>query len=153
MLNGRRILLGLIIASAAVVQGCAIGAGVTGASAAYVITGEQSTNGLAELRNREGQPEAEHAVKEWLDRGQLPLPVLDDGVHDFRIRPAKYVKVPRSRGAQIIELWDGESVIVEYVVSWDRQPAEYRLVKAVNRLYAGKIDVSDVPVLKLYDID
>ncbi len=80
-----------------------------------------------------------------------PLPVLPEGSHNFSIRVgADQVRVPGSRGARRVELFDGQTLLAEYVVAWDKTPEEYRVVSATNRLYEAPLDVSKVPALPTY---
>ena len=64
------------------------------------------------------------------------------------IRSTTSVNVKGSLGARAVELWDRNRLVAEYVVAWDRQPEQYRLVSAQNKLYGGELDVSAVPVLQ-----
>ena len=57
--------------------GCLVGA-VAGVGTAYVLTEEEQTNILTDVYNVRGEKHVADAVKTWLDRGQLPLPVLPD---------------------------------------------------------------------------
>jgi len=160
MLNGRKILTATLIALAACMQGCLISwplasstAVVTGTTGAYVATSEPATECLTNLSSVGPVVNVTDAVREWLNRGELPLPVLGDGVHTFHLKAGDFTGVKGARGARIVQLLDGEVVIAEYTVAWDRVPPEYRLAAARNLLYEGELDVGRVPILKTYEID
>ncbi len=85
--------------------------------------------------------------------GELPLPVLGDGVHSFHLKAGNFAEAKGAQGARIVQLLDGEVIIAEYTVAWDRVPPQYRLVAARNLLYDGELDVSKVQVLKTYEVD
>ena len=149
MLAGRKVLLLMVVPLlCGMAAGCQWLTLAAGTEAAYEVTATPATDRLTNLAHVEGSLYVGEAVKVWMDRGQLPLPVLEDGVHEFDIRPTKYVEMKGSLGARVVELWDRNRLVAEYVVSWDRRPEEYRLVSAQNKLYEGELDVSAVPVLK-----
>jgi hypothetical protein len=104
----------------------------------YEATAQTTTENLTKLAFIEGSMYVDKAVKVWMDRGQLPLPLdaMADGVHDFSIRSTTPVNVKGSLGARAVELWDRDRLVAEYVVS------------ANNKIYGGDLDVSAVPVLQ-----
>ena len=125
---------------------------VAGAGGAYVLTAKKQTEVGTEMYNLGGDEYVKDAVKVWLERGQLPLPVLREGTHNFALKKTSGVKVPHSRGARTVELYDNGSHIATYVIAWDRRPVEYRVEKATNLLYAGKLDPKSAPVIKITDL-
>jgi hypothetical protein len=158
MLSGRKALLLGVVLLAPVIQGCVLGGYLASAGAltvGYAALSEPATTGMTDISSVGGVRYVEDAVKIWLERDQLPLPVLEEGEHTFTIRSTGFVRVKGARGARVVQLkekYKGQDrLIAEYVVSWDSTPEQYTLVRAVNRLYAGKLDVSSTPVLKTYN--
>jgi hypothetical protein len=145
--GGIVILLMLIAAMSAGCQAPIVW-GTAAFGGAYVATGEAQTEGLTYMSQSAGGNDVQEAVDYWLARGELPIPVLPDGVHSFSTKKGELVRAQNSTGAQVVELYDGGRLIAEYVVSWNKQPVEYRLDRAVNRLYDGKLDVANVPIIK-----
>ena len=152
MLDGRKILTAILITLAACMQGCLMGA-ITATTGGYIATSEPATECLTNLSSVGSAFDVEDAVREWLNRGQLPLPVLGDGVHPFHLKAGNFAELTGARGARIVQLLDGEVVIAEYTVAWDRVPPEYRLAAARNLLYDGELDVGRTHVLKTYELD
>lgn len=152
MLDGRKILLVTVMVLAACVQGCLMGA-IAATTSTYVATSKPATEALTDASRIRACVHVEDALEEWMRQRQLPIPVLDPGTHAFRIRSADFVKVKGAAGARVVELWDGERLIAEYTVSWDRMPVEYRLASVRNLVYDEKLDVSNVPVIKTYAPD
>jgi len=146
----RKVVLLMVVALAPTVSGCLVGA-VAGAGTAYWLTAPQQTEVMTTLWNQSGENYVEDAMKTWLDRGQLPLPVLPDGMHTFSLLKTDYVTVPHALGAQTVALYDRGRLIAEYVVAWDRRPLEFRVAKATNRLYDGDLDVSTTPRIQITD--
>ena len=160
MLDGRKFFTTILVVLAACMQGCLVTwplasstAVVTGATGAYVATSEPATECLTNLSSVGPVVDIEDAVREWLNRGELPLPVLGDGVHTLHLKAGDFAEVKGARGARIVQLLDGEVVIAEYTVAWDRVPPEYRLAAARNLLYEGELNVDRVPLLKTYELD
>jgi len=149
-LAARTVLLAAAVACVPLVAGCEWVMLTAGTGAAYEATAKPTTDALTQVAHVEGSLYVDKAVKVWMERGQLPLPLdaLTDGVHDFDIRSTKSVTVKGSLGARVVELWDHGRLVAEYVVCWDRKPEQYRLVSATNKLYGGQLDVSAVPVLQ-----
>ena len=152
MLDGRRLIFAALMALTAFTAGCPIGLVVTGTTTGYIAGSEPGTEALTNVSHVWPVADVENVVTEWMNRGQLPLPVLDDGVHTFYLRQGKFTPARGGLGARVVELLDGQQVVAEYAVAWDRTPVEYRLLWARNLLYDGELDVSKVPVLKTYDI-
>lgn len=150
MLDGRKVLVGIVIVLMASVQGCLVGstAGVTGY---YVTRSKPMTARMTEASNAGGVLDVEEAVKIWLQRNQLPVPVFD-GRQEFKVRATQMVQIKGMKGGRKVELLAGEKPIAEYVVSWDKTPLEYRVLLAKNLLYGGNLNVDNVPVLKTYDL-
>jgi len=149
MLAGRKVLLLMVVPLlCGMAAGCEWVTLATGTGVAYEATAKPATQAMTQLVHVEGSLYVSEAVRLWMERGQLPLPVLEDGVHDFSIRPTKAVTVKGALGARTVELWDRNRLVAEYIVCWDRKPEEFRLVSARNRLYGGDLDVTSVPVLK-----
>jgi len=151
MLTGRKALVLVVILLVPSLGGCLVGA-VAGGGSAYVLTSQQQTALGTDIFNLGGDEYVEDAVKTWLARGQLPLPVLPDGTHTFGVRRGEGVKVKHSRGARVVTLYDGGRPIATYVIAWDRRPLEYRVHKATNLLYAGELDASTAPVIRITDL-
>lgn len=151
--------LPLLVATVICVGGCAVPGyiflgGLAGGGAVYTDyceNGAVMTQSITTFYNRDEANQVGDAVRVWLDRTQLPLPVLADGPHNFSERVARVVNVPDSRGARAVDLYDNGNLVAEYVVAWDRQPPQYRLVSATNLLYEGKLDVEDVPELQVQE--
>lgn len=148
----RKVLVLVVLVAAAAASGCLVG-GVASGGTAYVVEGPQMTKRFTNISNTGGMLHVEDAVRTWLIRGQLPLPVMDEGVHEFSIRTARWAKVTGARGGRVVQVCDGEEIVAEYTVAWDKVPVEYRLVSATNMLYAGELDVSEVPVLRTYNVE
>ena len=151
MSRHRKTLILSLVFLAPSLGGCLVGA-VAGVSGAYVLTAKEQTRIGTEIYNLGGDEYVEAAVKVWLERGQLPLPVLPEGTHNFALKKTDGVQVPHSRGARVVELYDNGSRIATYVIAWDRRPVEYRVEKATNLLYAGKLDPKSAPVIKITDL-
>ena len=114
-------------------------------------SGPEVTQRLTDMSNSGGAVYVGDAVQMWLDRGQLPMPVLPEGSHSFSVRVGtQQVRVPGSRGARIVQLFDNGNPVAEYLVAWDRTPEEYRVVSATNLLYDRPLDATNVPALKTY---
>jgi hypothetical protein len=153
MSSVHRILLVVVVASLPVFAGCewllltgAVGGG-------YVASGEKSTQNLTDKVNSNGAVYVGDAVQTWLNRNQLPMPALPDGSHSFGVRVgSELVRVPGARGARRVDLFDNGAPIASYVVSWDKNPAEYRLVSATNLLYDQPLEVENVPLIPTYSI-
>ena len=147
----RNLLMIAALASVVAVAGCEWLLISGAAGGGYVGAGPGVTQAFTDISNSAGAQHVGDAVQTWLTRGQLPLPVLPEGSHNFSIRVgADQVRVPGSRGARRVELFDGQTLLAEYVVAWDKTPEEYRVVSATNRLYEAPLDVSTVPVLPTY---
>ena len=153
MLSGRKPLLLLLVLPVVLTAGCQwlLLTGAVGGT--YIATSDQHTKDWTDLFNSEGAKHVEDAMRIWLDRGQLPMPVLPEGSHNFAFRVGKAVDVKCSRGARTVEFYDNDRLVADYVVAWDRRPEEYRLVSATNRLYDGVLSVDDVPVLRMTELD
>jgi hypothetical protein len=146
----RNALLLLLVLPIVMTAGCAWLAVTAGVGTGYIVHGEQATKNWTDCMNASGQKHVEDAVRVWLDRGQLPMPVLPDGSHSFAIRVGKEaVQVKEAKGARNVELFDNDRPIAAYVVAWDRSPEEYRLVSATNRLYDSELKVDNVPPLQI----
>ena len=153
MRSARTVLLLIGAMGLAMTAGCQWLGMWAGAHALYVVGSEPMTKAATDMSNSGGAAYVGQAVTMWLDRNQLPMPVLPEGPHDFSVRVGVAVDVKRARGARVVELLDGPQLIAEYVVAWDKTPEEYRLVSATNRVYEGALDVSDVPVIQTYHLD
>jgi hypothetical protein len=153
MLSGRKSLLLLIVLPVVLTAGCQWLAltGVVGG--AYVDSGPQATKNFTDLSNQDGAKHVEDAMRVWIDRGQLPMPVLPEGSHSFATRVEGAVQVKSARGARLVRLFDNNHVVADYVVAWDRRPEEYRLVSVTNRIYDSVISVDSVPTLQTFDLD
>ena len=150
----RPVLLIAVLASAALLSGCEWLLLWGGTSGGYIATGPDATKAFTDMSNSAGAANVGHAVETWLDRGQLPMPVLAEGSHNFSVRVGSdQVDVKGSRGARRVALFDNGAVVAEYVVAWDKTPEEYRVVSATNRLYDAPLDVASVPVLTTYTIN
>jgi hypothetical protein len=149
-LAARIMLLVAAVACMPLLAGCGWVTLTAATGVGYETTAKSTTDDFTKLAFIEGSMYVDKAVKVWMDRGQLPLPLdaMADGVHDFSIRSTTSVNVKGSLGARAVELWDRNRLVAEYVVAWDRQPEQYRLVSAQNKLYGGELDVSAVPVLQ-----
>lgn len=151
MSSVRRILLVAVVASLPAFAGCEWLVLTGAVSGGYVASGEKSTQDLTDQVNSNGAVYVGDAVQTWLNRNQLPLPALSDGSHSFSVRVgSELVRVPGARGARRVELFDNGNPIALYVVSWDKNPAEYRLVSATNLLYDQPLEVDKVPLIPTY---
>lgn len=155
MRNGWKLLAVVVLACAMAQPGCqltAMSALGAGAGAGYVNRSKDATKQLTTRFNREGSMYVEDAVKTWLDRGQLPLPALPDGMHNFSVLKGDLAAVQKARGAQVVHLYDGQRLIADYTIAWDRRPMVFRVDKAVNRLYEGELKTDAVPKIRVTDL-
>lgn len=155
MLTGRKALVLAVIVLAPMLGGCAesmLVSSVAAAGGAYMLTEQQQTDAMTDIGNLGGDAYVEDAVRVWLERGELPLPVLPDGSHSFRAKKGDAAKVQHARGARVVRLYDGKQLVATYVVAWDRRPLEYRVHEATNMLYAGELDVKTTPVIRITEL-
>ncbi|HUW58895.1 MAG TPA: hypothetical protein VMZ92_19820 [Planctomycetota bacterium] len=152
MLDDRRMLLAALMVLTAFTPGCPFVVAGTSMGSTYVVGSEPATAGLTAGAHLEPAKGVVDAVTEWMNRGQLPLPVMGDGVHAFYLRAGKLVPAGGAQAARVVELFDGQQLVAEYGVAWDRAPVEYQLIWARNLLYEGTLDVSKVPVIKTYEL-
>lgn len=150
----RTILLVAVLASPVLLGGCQwlILSGLMGGG--YAAGGPQMTDDYTQMAGADGAAHVGAAVTTWRERDQLPMPKLAEGPHVFAIAmaPGK-VLVKGSLGARKVQLLDNGDAVAEYVVAWDKQPYEYRLVSARNLLYDAPLDVSEAPTLPTYNLN